>query len=92
MKLLFISFMLGIGFELTLFFSILAEQGDMPDGVVAHFVVAAHSPITWFANHHVPFPLDLIVSIVLAVLVWSGIFYSILRLLKRLFRKHDNVA
>jgi hypothetical protein len=91
MKLLFASLVLGIGFELTLFGVFLSSRGCVPDGF-ALFAVEAHYPAVWLFNHGVHFPFTLIFAVVLAVLVWTGIVYLILRLFKKLFRKNDPVA
>jgi hypothetical protein len=91
MRLLFASLVLGVGFELTLLGVFLSSQGCVPDGC-ALFAVAAHYPAVWLSNHGVPFPYTLILAVILAIVVWTGVAYIFLRLFKKLFKKHDTAA
>jgi hypothetical protein len=96
MKLLLQSFMLGIGFEVLfwigLFFGVSRGHGDVPGSWFVYAFTAAHFPAYWLADHHVIFPMNMAVSVLLSVTVWTGLFYSVLLFLKKLFRKHDHVA
>ena len=82
---------LGLDLRLTLFGIFLSSRGCVPDGF-ALFAVEAHYPAVWLFNHGVHFTFTLILAVGLAVVVWTGIVYLILRLFKKLFRKNDPVA
>jgi hypothetical protein len=95
-KLLLQSFILGIGFEILswfgLFFGLASGHGDVPDSWLVYAFAVAHFPATWLADHHVIFPINMVVSVLLAVTFWTGLFYLILFLFNKLFKKYDHVA
>jgi hypothetical protein len=95
MKLLLKSLVFGMAFELFLFVCLLiglaTGSGCIPGWLVLPFM-AAHYPAAWLAEHQISFPLNVFVSVILAVAVWTGLVYLILYLFKKFFGKRDHVT
>lgn len=90
MKLLPLSFVLGLLFEGLLFLGLVvgltAGHGCVPDSWMVYTFVAAHYPAVLLEGH-IWFPLNVVIAVVLAVAVWTGLIYLILSLAKKLTKK-----
>ena len=90
MSLLKRSFAFGLAFEVLLFCILMigykTSHGDVPNSLVIA-VLCVHYPVTWIAIYLVPYPINMLVIVLLAVLAWTGLFYFVLSLVDKLFRK-----
>ena len=94
MRLIFQSFMFGIAFELLLVLVLVCglatSSGDVPNGLVVA-VLAAHFPADYVVGRFV-FPINILLSFILTVIIWTGVILGIRFMSKKLVaRKHDDV-
>ncbi len=100
MKLFKQSLLLGLAFEFLLFLDLIVadlvghpKDPSDPDNWFDVIFTAAHCPAFWLTGHLISYPVNLAISVIMAVTGWTGLSFVILYLFKKLFRKkHDHDA